>query len=810
MHRSRRAVVLFAAFVLLTFIAPLARGADEPLPDKVRFNRDIRPILSDTCFKCHGFDEKERKAGLRLDTKDGLTRKHKDILPIVPGDLGKSEVYRRIAANDPDEVMPPASSGKSLSPRQKELIKRWIEQGMDWEPHWSFVPVMRPSLPEVKDQAWVRNPVDAFILARLEKDGLRPSPEADKVTLIRRLALDLTGLPPTLSEVEGFIADKSADAYEKLVDRLLTSPRYGERMAVDWLDAARFADTNGFHIDTARDMTRWREYVINAYNTNKPFDVFTTEQLAGDLLPNATIEQKVASGFNRNHMINFEGGAIPEEYHAAYLLDRTNTTGTVWLGLTVACTQCHDHKYDPITQKDYYSLYAFFNNIPENGLDGRNGNAVPLISFASGEQQAEIDRLAAALKTVEEKVKGLPAPKDDAERQARNKEVDDARAKLSAAQAALPTAMVMQEMDKPRDTFVLVRGMYDQKGERVSMNTPAFLPAMDANLPKNRLGLAKWLLHEKQPLTSRVTVNRFWQSFFGTGLVKTSEDFGSQGELPSHPELLDWLAAEFMKNGSGNAWDVKAFMKLLVTSSAYRQSSNVARGAAERDPENRLLARGPRFRLQAEFIRDQALAVSGLLDPRIGGPSVSPYQPAGLWEELMSRADGAQFSAQVYVQSHGADLYRRSMYTFWKRTVPPPQLATFDAPDRETCTVKRARTNTPLQALVLMNDPTYVEASRKLAERVMREGGSTPEDRIKFAFRLPLSRVPAISEIAVLKKIYDDQLAHFRSNAGGAAAAKLLSVGESPRDEKLDAAELAAWTTVASVILNLDETVTKG
>jgi hypothetical protein len=802
----QRILILLCAIVVG---ASFARGADSSFPEKVRFNRDIRPILSNSCFKCHGFDEKERKAGLRLDTKEGLTHKHKDIVPVVAGDLNSSEVYRRIISNDPDEMMPPAKSGKTLTAHQKELIKRWIEQGMDWEPHWSFVPVQRPEVPKTRDTNWVRNPIDAFILARLEKESLRPSPEADKITLIRRVTLDLTGLPATPAEVDAFVADTSSDAYEKLVDRLLASPRYGERMALDWLDAARFADTNGYHIDTARDMTRWREYVINAFNSNKSFDAFTTEQLAGDLLPNATIEQKVASGFNRNHMINFEGGAIPEEYHTAYLLDRTNTTGTVFLGLTVACTQCHDHKYDPITQKDYYSLYAFFNNIPENGLDGRNGNAVPLISFATPEQQKEIDKLAAEAKAAEDKVKAAP-PKEQKDKDALNKQIEALRGKLANAQAALPTAMVMQEMDKPRETHVLVRGAYDNKGERVSMNTPSFLPAMDPSLPKNRLGLAKWLLDEKQPLTSRVTVNRFWQSFFGTGLVKTSEDFGSQGELPSHPELLDWLAAEFMKNSAGKAWDVKAMVRLLVTSATYRQASNMTHESRERDPENRLLARGARFRLNAEFVRDQALAVSGLLDPRLGGASVSPYQPAGLWEELMSRADGANFSAQVYVQSHGPDLYRRSMYTFWKRTVPPPQLATFDAPDRETCTVRRSRTNTPLQALVLMNDPTYVESSRKLAERVMREGGSTPDDRITLAFRLPLSRKPAAAEVAVLKKIYDEQLAHFRSNAGAAAAAKLLSVGESPRDEKLDAAELAAWTTVASVILNLDEAVTKG
>jgi hypothetical protein len=862
MFDRRRIPALLLALLCTPLVVRANTPAEEPIPDKIRFNRDVRPIFSDTCFKCHGFDAKARKADLRLDTKEALTQKHKDFIPVVPGDPSKSEIYRRIVTTDQDDLMPPPRSGKKFTPRQKEIVKRWIEQGMDWEPHWAFTKVERPQVPAVKDAGWVRNPVDAFILARLEKEGLKPSPEADKVTLIRRVTLDLTGLPATPAEVDAFVADSSPAAYEKLVDRLLASPRYGERMALDWLDAARFADTNGYHIDTGRDMTKWREYVIHAYNANKPFDVFTTEQLAGDLLPNASLEQKIASGFNRNHMINFEGGAIPEEYHTAYLLDRTNTTGTVWLGLTVACTQCHDHKYDPITQKDYYSLLAFFNNIPENGLDGRYGNAVPMIQVPSPEQSTRLKELDAAVKGAEQAIaaakpaveaaevdwerevaaaddkakKDLPptvkailtvAPEkrnDKQREELRNHYVEHVspisrplQQALDAAKKArdefnskIPTAMVMQEMAKPRETHVLIRGQYDQKGELVSMNTPAFLPPMDPSWPKNRLGLAEWLLDEKNPLTSRVTVNRFWQSFFGTGIVKTSGDFGSQGELPSHPELLDWLASEFMHPSSlsGKAWDIKAMVKLMVTSSTYRQSSTVSPDLLERDPENRLLARGPRFRLNAEFIRDQALAVAGLLDNRIGGASVSPYQPAGLWEELMSRADGANFTAQVYVQSHGPDLYRRSMYTFWKRTVPPPQLAAFDAPDRESCTVKRSRTITPLQALVLMNDPTYVEASRKLAERVMREGGSTVDDRITYAFRLPLARKPRPDESAVLKRIFTEQLAHFTEHPD--AIKKLLSVGESPRDEKLDQTKLAAWTTVASVILNLDETVTKG
>jgi len=839
----------------LALVAPLAGAADPP--GRVDFNRQVRPILSEHCLACHGPDEEARESGLRLDLRDAATAPADSGRPaIVPGKPGESGLIARVESRRQGMVMPPPSANRPLSDADRATLRAWIEQGADYRTHWAFVPPRRPPAPAVNREGWPRGAIDRFLLARIEAEGLAPSPEADRTTLVRRLTLDLTGLPPSPEEVDAFEADCRPDAYDRLVDRLLASPRFGERMALDWLDAARFADTHGYHIDSGRDMTRWRDWVIDAYNTNLPFDRFTVEQVAGDLLPDATAGQKIASGFHRNHMINFEGGAIPEEYHNAYVVDRVNTTGTVWLGLTVGCAQCHDHKFDPISQREYYGLYAFFHNVPENGLDGSKGNATPTLPVPTEAQRRDLDRLSAAVAEAEAALAAprpgldagalawesaatgeavrpgvaiplalatvlakFPGARTDADRAAIRSHYRTAvdpegralaarlaslRAERAAVAARVPTVMVMGEMPRPRDTFILKRGQYDQKGEPVAAGVPASLPPLPPGAKADRLALARWLVAPEHPLTARVAVNRAWQAFFGTGLVRTADDFGSQGDPPSHPELLDWLAVEFRESG----WDVKGLVRRIVTSSAYRQSSRSTPEGLAKDPEDRLLARAPRLRLPAEFIRDGALAASGLLDGRIGGASVSPYQPPGLWEELASRSDGKNWSAQEYVQSHGHDLYRRTMYTFWKRTSPPPTLVTFDAPDRETCTVRRARTNTPLQALVLLNDPTYVEASRKLAERVVRESGPGDDPRIDLAFRLALARRPTPRERDVLRRVRRDALARYRADRP--AALKLLAVGESPRDPAIDEADLAAWAAVAGVILNLDEAVTRG
>lgn len=1057
---------------LLGFLAGAALVAAGAASEtgKVDFTRDIRPILSDKCFTCHGPDEASRQAGLRLDTREGAFADRGGKRAVVPGDPAASLLLQRIVHKSEALRMPPRSAGPRLSDKEIDLIRRWIEQGAEWRTHWAYVAPVRPPVPEVKLKSWPRNPIDHFILAELERRNLKPSPEADRATLLRRLSLDLAGLPPTPEELARFLADRAPGAYERQVERLLASPRYGERMAMEWLDLARYADTHGYHIDSHRDMWPWRDWVIAAFNRNMPYDRFTVEQLAGDLLPNPTREQLIATGFNRNHMINFEGGAIEEEYLVEYVVDRVETTGTVWLGSTLGCARCHDHKYDPFSQKDFYRLFAFFNTVNEKGLDGRAGNAQPVLQLPTPEQEQRLKQIQAELEAkeqafpkheaenlfenwrrtrsasmpapsrdgliahyefegslvdtsggyrhgvtargeviyssgrigrsaelngetqvsfgdvgnfeadrpfalalwaqttgypaavilqkiehdetrrgfqleadeavplpplkraqhlrfrlihrwpdevaeirtremvlqdwrhlvvnydgsgkaaglrlfidgeeretvvVRDSLRGLigndapleagsprasvrpfkgriddlrlygrtlepaevlqlareepiramligltPRPRREADSQAYDARLRDYFLRFEAPEpvrklyleiqalrdakqkldSQIVTTMVMAEMEKPRETHVLGRGDYRNLGEKVTPGVPAALPPMPAGAPANRLGLAQWLVDPSNPLTARVAVNRLWQTFFGTGLVKTAEDFGSQGEAPSHPELLDWLATEFIRTG----WDVKAMVRLIVTSAAYRQSSRATPELIELDPENRLLARGPRFRLKAELIRDNALAISGLLNPAIGGPSVFPYQPPGIWEEV---AYGDYFTAQTYAPSTGADLYRRSMYTFWKRTAPPPSLVTFDAPDREKCIARRARTNTPLQALVLLNDPTYVEASRKLAERLIREAGRDPASRIDHAFRLALARPASPRERQLLRSLAARELAHYRTDRE--AAAKLLAVGESSYDHSLDAAELAAWTAVAGVILNLDETISK-
>lgn len=841
--------------------------AASPTPE-INFTTQIRPILSEHCFQCHGPDQNERKGGVRLDLQESaFGTGESGATVIAPGKPADSELIARILSTEEHEVMPPSSLQKPLSEPQKQLLKSWVESGASYRMHWSFESPRRSPPPVTSQTTWPRNEIDRFILARLEQAGLSPSPEADPATLIRRITFDLTGLPPTPGEVAEFLADSRPDAYERLVDRLLNSPHYGERMALDWLDSSRYADTHGYHIDSGRDMTRWREYVIDSFSDNRPFDQFIVEQLAGDLLPNPTVEQQIASGFQRNHMINYEGGAIPEEYHNAYIVDRVNTFGTIFLGLSIACSQCHDHKYDPISQKEYYQLYSYFYNIPENGLDGRKGNAPPYLQFPTEAQTArriELDNavksqeeklasdppeLADARKTWEQQVVAPPSPEakpvdspspppeeilliikiPESERTPEQtktlrehyadkvsplikqwrealKKLRDERQNL---EYQIPSAMVMQEMPEPRETFVLLRGQYDRKGEKVTAALPAVLPPLPAGEPNNRLGLARWLITPEHPLTARVLVNRYWQLFFGTGLVKTSEEFGSQGDLPSHPELLDWLAVNFREGDaySQHPWDMKRLVRLLVTSATYRQASHITPTVFELDPENRLLGRAPRLRLSAEFIRDQALAASGLLNYRIGGLSVSPYQPAGIWEELTYREDNKNFSAQIYSQDHGSDLYRRTMYTFWKRTAPPPTLVTFDAPDRETCTVKRARTNTPLQALILMNDPTYVEAHRKLAERTLISGGASLEEKIQSLFHRVLARPATDRELATARTLLEKQFARYQQQPE--AAEKLLKVGESPRSSEFSISELAAWTILAGTILNLDEAVTR-
>ncbi len=1018
------------ANLLLTLLLPVTGLA------AVNFDREIRPILSDNCFSCHGPDASKRMANLRLDTAEGAFVRN----VIVAGKSAESHLFARVSSSGKDK-MPPDYSGRSLTPTQVTLLKQWIDEGAKWETHWAFAAPKRAAIPAVKEPAWVKNPIDNFILSRLEQEGLKHSQEADKATLLRRVSYDLTGLPPTPAELKSFLADQSPDAYEKRVDALLQSPRYGERMAMQWLDLARYADTHGYHIDSNREMWHWRDWVIAAFNKNMPYDQFTIEQLAGDLLPNATLEQKLASGFNRNHMINFEGGAIPEEYQVEYVVDRLEATSTTWMGLTMGCARCHDHKYDPIPQKDFYRFFAFFNNVNEKGLDGRNGNAEPFLQLPTASQKTKQDELkkliaahekalsedriskaqlaweqqliaslqpetmdgltahyefdgnladssgnhqygrvvkgdltyanaavdrgadfdgqtnavfahvpafdarkpfavalwlkinnklripvlqqgqfemwlddfelsgvqqrvpklyvrlgAVAVRTVSrlpwpdnmnhvavnfdgtafqiavngtlvptEPVKTeasdhgptleipfykgriddlriytrtlrgsevtylaeqkplratlniLPAKRaNDQKTWLRNyyltkaapeadqklwAELKELRAEEKKLTAQIPTTMVMSELTaNPRETFVLARGDYRNQTEKVTPAVPSVLPPMEAGLPANRLGLAKWLVDPANPLTARVAVNRFWQMEFGTGIVKTLENFGAQGEPPSNQILLDWLATEFIRTG----WDVKAVQRLIVTSATYRQSSRVTPELLEKDPENRLLARGPRFRLPAEMLRDGELYLSGLLKESLGGPSVNPYQPEGVWEAI---AFGDGFTSQTYKQDHGDALHRRSMYTYWKRTAPPPEMTTFDAPDREKCAARRSLTNTPLQALVLLNDVTFVEAARALAERIMTEGGTTPEQRLGYGFQLATARAPKPAEVKILREELNAEMLEFKKHEDRAEA--LLKNGEAPVNPKLNKSELAAWTTVASMILNLDETITK-
>ena len=1038
---------IFGPLALICSVLSLTLSTKQSLEAKeINFSKDILPLLSNNCFECHGPDQAKRKAGLRLDKAEGAKAKlESGSIGLVPGNISESEIYHRIMSNDPEEVMPPADSGKKLTDEEMGRIKDWIKSGGEWGKHWSFEKPVKSIVPDITNNEWKpENPIDRFVHSRLGKEGMAPEKEATKETLIRRVTFDLTGLPPTVGEIDHFLSDSSGNAYEKLVDKILKSPRYGEQMARIWLDSARYADTHGLHLDNERSVWPYRDWVIDSFNNNQPFDQFTIEQLAGDLLPEPSIEQKVATGFNRCNVTTGEGGSIDAEYYVRYAVERVETTSTVWLGLTAGCANCHDHKFDPLSQKEFYQLFSYFYSLTEKAMDGNKLLPPPSMKAPSKIQRAEIaflkDKISEAqnqipkitktityedphagkeLKTLDSttelvwiedsipakakplgnegdkswkfvkksdghpvlsgetsstrtatglsqhffeganppliiaegdvlfahvyldsknppetiqlqfrtndwnhrafwgankgysiegktdhtnfpmgelpekgkwvrlevpaKTVGLsPGSKVDgwaftqfggtvywdksgivtrklSEKQLASfslweqyqlrgnssslpKEIQEAlkvkpeqrteeqrdrlmthyflkvnpetksefeptirreteaKGRLTAIEKSIPSTLIMEDLKEPRQAYILERGEYTQQGEKVSPNVPEWIASPNKDAPPNRLGLAQWLVSPEQPLTSRVTVNRFWQQLFGTGLVKTSEDFGVQGEQPSHPELLDWVAVDFMESG----WDVKRLIKMMVMSSTYRQSSKADPEKFKKDPENRILARGPRFRLDAESIRDQALAVSGLLGNRIGGKSVKPYQPAGLWKPVGFGGS----NTSVFKQDKGESLYRRSMYTFWKRTSHPPSMAIFDAPNRETCTVRRERTNTPLQALVLMNDVQFFESARKFGERVMKEGGNGNEERIRFIYRTALGRLPSESEKSSILNLYNEHLKDFSNSKD--TVSEILSSGESPVDESLNASELASWTMITHLILNLSETVTKG
>jgi len=715
------------------------------------FGRDIQPILSNRCYACHGQDAETREGELRLDRRDDALAGGESGPAIVPGDPDASAMIARILNSDPDELMPPPKAKKPLTETEKKLLTQWVNEGAEYSRHWSFELIVKPEPPSITIGAWPRTPVDSFVLTRLKDSNISPAPDSDRATYLRRVTFDLTGLPPTAEDLQNFLDDSSPTAYRNAVDRLLASDDHAERMTTIWLDNARYADSNGYQFDNARTMWPWRDWVISAYRQNMPYDQFVTEQLAGDLLKNPTQDQLIATGFNRNHGYSVEGGIVDEEYRVTYAMDKTNTAGTLFLGLTMECTSCHDHKYDPLSMGDYYSLYAFFNSSAEVGAPGESG---------------------LKKKAAEPFVRYKPVP--------RNKNA--------------PMVMIMQE--KQRETFILNGGQFDQPGEKVEPLTPEVLPSFEA-YPRNRLGLAQWLTSPENPLFARVTVNRFWQQFFGAGLVRTPDNFGLQGETPTHPKLLDWLAADFRESG----WDMDHLIRQIVLSATYRQDSRY-RPELD-DSENRLLARGPSFRLPAEMIRDQALAISGLLERKVGGASVKPYQPDGVWEDLNALGQ----YAEKYEEGTGQDLYRKSMYTYWRRAAMHPGMSVFDAPNRNVCTVERSTTNTPLQALALLHGPTYIEAARKLAERVLKQESTEPSAQINTAFQQVLTRPPNDKEQKILNAIYQDRLTQYQGNP--AAADKLLAVGASGVDPTFERNQLAALADVCLTILNLSETVTR-
>lgn len=826
--------LIFAAVVLVALATTAWASPSTTAPD---FSREVLPLLSNNCFACHGPDANHRKGKLRLDDEDDAKRKRDYGAVIIPGNSAESEFMLRVLSPHEDEVMPPLDTHKKLTPAQIDIFKRWIDAGAPWGTHWAFSPIATPAVPTRTTGS--SHPIDRFVQTRLAAEGLHPSPRADKATLLRRVTLDLTGLPPTPEDVATFLADPRPDAYERRVDALLRSPDYGVRMAWDWMEVARYADTNGYQGDRERTMWPWRDWVVKAFNENLPYDQFTIWQLAGDQLPNATQEQKLATAFLRNHPINGEGGRIPEENRIDYIMDMAETTGTAWMGLTMNCCRCHDHKFDPVSQADYYSLTAFFNQTEVTG-EGGNPQTKPILDLTTPEQHDHLASLVALLPPLQQKLEelektifirpeGEPASKSpqaeklgaDA-RQALMGEVKKRNAEQLTALAAqtkdtypayaaqagelrdalkardryaqsLVRVMVMEDKPELRKTFILDRGLYNKPLGEVHAAPPAKLPSWPADTIPNRLALARWLVSDENPLTARVTINRLWQMFFGIGLVKTAEDLGVQSEFPKYADLFDWLASDFRSSG----WDVKRFIRQLVTSETYKQSSRMSPELAERDPDNRLLARGPRFRLPSWMIRDQALAASGLLVERQGGPAVKPYQPDGVWEE-------ATFGKTVYVRDSGESLYRRSLYTFWRRIAGPTMF--FDAASRTVCTVIPTRTNTPLHALATLNDITYVEAARVMAENILT-GEKTDEQRLSEIFIRLLSRPPSSEESSILLAGLLRHRRAFQENP--ADAVELLTVGESPSHSRLPQDLHAAWTAICLAVINLDEALTK-
>ncbi len=792
----RRSIAIVSILAIVSIIASLPNGGNVHAEDSdgvIDFSKQIRPILAAHCWTCHGPDEKSRTADLRLDVRENAI----ESLAIVPNDPSASKLVERILSHDPESQMPPPTSKKSLSNAQKDLLQKWIQQGARYSKHWAFIAPVIPPLPTMHGSNWASHAIDHFVGKRLEQENLKPSPKADRSTLLRRVSLDLTGLPPTVDELKKFLSDPSDHAYEHAVDRLLGSKSYAEKMAIEWLDLARYADTNGYNNDEDRTMWPWRDWVIEAFDRNMPFDKFTIEQLAGDLLPSPTQDQLIATAFLRNQGHNTEGGIIQEEYRVEYVADRVHTVSTVFLGLSMQCARCHDHKFDPISQAEYYQFYSFFNSLDEKQASySKFVGAEPFIRVPTTEQESKIAILAEQIALFESQMKQL---EEQAETKAASliAELADAKKEKLAIEGRTAAVMVMREMNPARETFILKRGQYDQPSERVLASVPATLLQSGTEAPKDRLKLAEWLVSDTNPLTARVTVNRWWQNFFGTGIVKTAEDFGLTGDAPSNSELLDFLARSFVESG----WNVKATYKMIVMSSTYQQESRILPEMLDRDPDNSFLARGPRYRLSAETIRDNALAISGLLQHRVGGPSVKPYQPAGLWEDVTVNRQGK------YVSDVGEGLYRRSLYTFWKRTCPPPSMMSFDAPIREVCVARRARTNTPLQSLVLLNDPTYVECARLLAQNMIREGGSSVSGRIDAGFQRSVSRPASPEEQNILGQVLEAAKHRFGANPSNAQA--FNTIGATSPDGSIDSAELASWSIVASTLLNLDETISK-